>query len=105
MDNAYQGKHPPAQLAAMAARTNSSMEHSQEEASYVDSGTNSHVIAALENLSIQEPYKGDKEIVVGNGTGLTIANQGSTVLFNSSTPFKLNNILHCLSATPNLLST
>jgi hypothetical protein len=49
MDYAYQGHHPPPQLAAMTAQNNAFEENQQW---YVDSGANAHVTAELENLSI-----------------------------------------------------
>lgn len=58
----------------------------------------------LENLSIHEPYQGDEDVAIGNGTCLSISNQGSTVMYNSNTPFRLTNILHCPFIAANLLS-
>jgi hypothetical protein len=40
MDYAYQGKHPPTQLAAMAAQTNIELDDQQW---FADSGANSHI--------------------------------------------------------------
>jgi hypothetical protein len=53
---------------------------------------------------LQESLKGDDEVAVGNGIGLPISNIGSSILYNSKHPFKLNHILHCPSITANLLS-
>jgi hypothetical protein len=57
---------------------------------------------------LQESFKGDEEVVVGNGIGLPISHIGFSVLYNYyhpfKHPFKLNTILHCPSATANLLS-
>jgi hypothetical protein len=104
MNYTYQGKHPPAQLAAMAAKTNAQTEQNAEQPWYADSGANNHITATLDNLAIQEPYKGDEEVAVGNGSGLTISNTGSTTLYNSKIPFHLKHILHCPTAASNLLS-
>jgi hypothetical protein len=109
MDYSYQGKNPPSQLAALVARTHPATAASNEEDPwYADSGANNHVTAALDNLTLQEPFKGDDEVAVGNGTGLAISNIGSSVLYNSKSPFqqpfKLNHILHCPAAAANLLS-
>jgi hypothetical protein len=71
---------------------------------YADSGANNHVTAAIENLQLQEPFKGEEEVAVGNGSGLPISHAGSSLLYNSHFPFKLNNILHCPGAAANLLS-
>ena len=49
MDHSYQGRHPPAQLAAMVAHNNSSHEN---QPWFVDSGANSHITSELGNLTI-----------------------------------------------------
>ena len=63
---------------------------------------------ALDNLNLQESFKSDEVVVVGNGTSLSISHIGSSVLYNSKSPFKhpfkLKTILHCPSAAANLLS-
>jgi hypothetical protein len=41
MDYSFQGRHPPSQLAAMVAHTNS--QFSEEEPWYADSGANQHI--------------------------------------------------------------
>lgn len=104
MNLAYQGKHPPTQHAAMAARTNCATKETQEQPWYANRGAKNHVTTALKNLSLQEPDKGDEKVAVGNGTCLFIANRGSNVLHNSIKLFKLNSILQCLSTAANLLS-
>jgi hypothetical protein len=102
MDYSYQGKHPPPQLAAMAAQTNATFE---DQPWFADSGANTHITNDLENLSIQQPFQSDDTVAVGNGTGLTIENTGSSTLQSSSnSTFHLNKVLHCPQATANLLS-
>jgi hypothetical protein len=102
MDYSYQGKHPPPQLAAMAAQTNATFE---DQPWFADSGANTHITNDLENLSIQQPFQFDDTVAVGNGAGLTIENIGSSTLQSSSnSPFHLNKVLHCPQATANLLS-
>ncbi|KAG6718543.1 hypothetical protein I3842_04G156000 [Carya illinoinensis] len=102
MNYSYQGRYPPAQLAAMAARMNSA--ESEEQPWFADSGANNHIIADMNNLTIQEPFKGDEEVAVGNGAGLPILNTGSSTLFHSQNSFKFKNVLHCPNAAANLLS-
>jgi hypothetical protein len=109
MDYSYQGSNPPPQLSAMMARTHYfAAEHNDEDPWFADNEANNHVTAALGNLMLQEPFKGDDEVTIGNGTGLPISNIGSSILYNSKHPFKypfkLKHILHCPSATANLLS-
>ena len=105
MDYSYQGKNPPQQLSTMMAQAHSSAaEHNDEDPWFADSGANNHITTAFDNLMLQEPFKGNDEVVVGNGTGLLISNIGSSVLYYSKHPFKLNHILHCPSVAANLLS-
>jgi hypothetical protein len=101
MDYAFQGRNPPAQLAAMVAHTNAAYEEPQWLA---DSGANAHITNSLENLNIQQPFQHNEEVAVGNGTGLAIENIGSSLLHTSNSSFKLQNILHCPQASANLLS-
>jgi hypothetical protein len=102
MDYTYQGHHPPPQLAAMVAQTNSTCE---EQSWFADSGANAHITSELENLTIQpQPFQGPELVAVGNGAGLNIEHTGSTIIHSSNIPFHLKNILHCPTATTNLLS-
>lgn len=55
MDYAYQGRHPPPQLAVMIALNNASQE--DEQPWIADSGANAHITSELENLSIQQPFQ------------------------------------------------
>jgi hypothetical protein len=75
---AYQGHHPPSQLAAMAATTHSATE--LEQPWYFDSNANHHITPKLENLTLQQPYQGTETVTVGNGGGLQIANTSSSTL-------------------------
>ena len=109
MDYSYEGKNPPSQLVALVARSHPSASTSNEEVPwYADSGTNNHVTAVLDNLTLQEPFKGDDEVAIGNDIGLSISHIGSFVLYDSKSlfqkPFKLNHILHCPTGAANLLS-
>jgi len=103
MDFSYQGRHPPAQLAAMAAHTQE--EQGFEQPWYLDSGANNHITSELQNLTLhQQPYHGNDKVTVGNGGGLHITNTGSSMLATPESQFLLTNILHCPSASSNLLS-
>jgi hypothetical protein len=82
MNFAYQGKTPPFQLSAMVARTHhEAAAHHHEDPWYADSGANNHITNDLDNLTLQESFKGDEEVAVGNGTGLS--NIGSSILYDS----------------------
>jgi hypothetical protein len=67
MDYSFQGRHSPSQLTAMVAHINSELENQQWLA---DSGANAHITNELENLSLQQPFKGNDSVAVGNGAGL-----------------------------------
>ncbi|KAF9667292.1 hypothetical protein SADUNF_Sadunf15G0007400 [Salix dunnii] len=56
IDFSYQGHHPPSRLAAMAAHTHN---FHDSEPWFADSGANSHITSALDNLALQQPYQGD----------------------------------------------
>lgn len=67
MDYAYQGKHPPTQLAAMVAHTNAEVETQDWLA---DSGANAHITANPTTINNPQPLDGTETVGVGNGTGL-----------------------------------
>lgn len=50
MDYSYQGRHPPTQLAAMVAHTNTAIEKQEW---FANSGANAHITNELENMTIQ----------------------------------------------------
>jgi hypothetical protein len=100
MDYAYQGRHPPPQLAAMIAQNNTLV----EDEWYADSGANAHITADLEKLSLQQPFNGSDTVAVGNGSGLQIQHTGSTLLRTPQTKFLLTRVLHCPNVAANLLS-
>jgi hypothetical protein len=100
MDFSYQGRHPPAQLAAMTAKTNPE----GYQPWFADSGANHHITDDMNNLQISEPYCGGEEVSVGNGSGLFIAHTGSSLFKHSNTDFLMKDILHCPNAAAKLLS-
>ena len=64
---------------------------------YVYSGTtNDHVTADLQNLSIQQDYKGKDKLIVGNGSQLNSSHIGDIFLHSShpQKPLFLHNTLH-----------
>ena len=56
MDYAYQGKHPPTKLEAMATASNVAI--TQEQPWLADSATTNHVTSSLNALSFPKPYTG-----------------------------------------------
>lgn len=101
MDFSYQGRHPPPLLAAMAAQTNVAID---DQEWFADSVANAHITNNLENLNIQQPFKGNETVEVGNGSGLTIDNVGLALLHTPKSHFHLNKIIHCSNAFANLIS-
>jgi hypothetical protein len=101
MDYAYQGQHPPSELAAMVSQCNTLHD---EDDWLADSVANNHDTAELENLTIQEPYQGTESVAVGNGNGLSILHTGSSTLHTPKSILHLKEILHCPEASANLLS-
>jgi hypothetical protein len=105
MDYAYQGRHPPTQLAAMMVHTNADLGTQDWLA---DSGANTHITVDPNTINNPVPFEGNETVGVGNGTGLNITATGSTLvnsnLANSSSKFLLKDILLCPSASANLLS-
>jgi hypothetical protein len=49
-------------------------------------------------------YTGPDAVHIGNGTGLSIAHTGSTILHTSTKPLKLEHVLHVPTMTKNLIS-
>ena len=89
------GRHPPSHL---VARTNLSVvEQIDKSPSMLTMGQ------TIMYLALQELFKGDEEVVIGNGTCLPISHIGSYVLYKSNFSFKLNHILNCLTVAANLL--
>jgi len=101
MDFSFQGRHPPTNLAAMAADINAEFLNCQWLA---DSGANAHVTNNAENLNSKRPFAGNETIGVGNGAGLSIKYIGSSIVHSDNNRFILKNIIHCPQAAVNLLS-
>ncbi|KAH7836375.1 hypothetical protein Vadar_000503 [Vaccinium darrowii] len=58
----------------------------------LDTGASHHVTANLNNLSIQQPYEGPDDIVIGDGTGLPITHIGTSTLTTPTNSFSLSNV-------------
>ena len=101
MDFSHQGRHPPTKLAAMATGS----QYTQSNDSWVsDTGTTDHLTANIGNLSMQQPYKGNNHVTVGNGQALPINNIGNGILKTPLFNFNLRNIRHVPRIASNLLS-
>lgn len=69
---------------------------------YVDSGATNHMTADLQNLVIQNDYKGKGKLIVGNGSELNISYIGD--IFLSSSNCRKALVLHVPQITKNLIS-
>ena len=103
MNFAYQGKHPPTKLTAMASASNVAITNNQDPW-LADSGTSDHLTANLNNLSVQSQYKGPEQVTTGNGQSLPINHIGNTTLHTKYHNFILKNVLHVPRIAMNLLS-
>jgi transposase InsO family protein len=101
MDFAYQGRHPPAKLAAMASTSNASQ---GGETWITDTGATDHLTSNLNNLKVQAPYNGSDQVAVGNGQSIPINNIGTGQLCTRFHNFRLHNLLHSPKISSNLLS-
>ncbi|RVW14595.1 Retrovirus-related Pol polyprotein from transposon RE2 [Vitis vinifera] len=70
----------------------------------LDNGTSHHVTIDLHNLSMHTPYNGSDDIMIGDGSGLSITHIGSSFLHTPHNTFKLNNVLYVLAMKKNLIS-
>ena len=100
MDYAYQGKHPPTKLVAMATTSNACL--AQEQPWLADSATTDHV--NLNQLSFPQPYGGQDHLTVGNGQNLPITHIGNSLIPSSSSTLQLHNVLRVPSIASNLAS-
>ncbi|PKU64810.1 Retrovirus-related Pol polyprotein from transposon TNT 1-94 [Dendrobium catenatum] len=78
--------------------------HSAHNEWFLDSGASSHMTKSLDNLSIATPYNGSDSITIGDGSSVSIANQGNGLLPTPSRKINLSNILHSPFLNYNLLS-
>ena len=91
MDYAYQGKHLPTKLAAMATSSNSLM--TQEQPWLANSAATDHVTSRLNHLNFPKPYTGQEHLTVGNGLNLPITHTGNSLIPSTTSTFQLRNVL------------
>ena len=87
---------PRAHFAANVASPNSTW--------LLDSGASHHVTADLNNLSLHAPYTGYDDVMIGDGTGLSITHTGSTSLLTNNSAFQLKDVLCVPDIKTNLIS-
>jgi len=104
MDYAYQGRHPPNELAAMVAHLN---EDFGTQKWLADFGANVHITAEVANIQDPQRFEGADVVGVGNGASLNIQHSGSSIV-QSSLPncpqLLLKDVLRCPKASANLVS-
>ena len=101
MNHAFGGKIPHAKLAVMCAHTNSK---SSAHTWLMDSGATSHITNDLSVIQSPVPYNGQDKVYIGDGQGMQIHHNGTTVLNTPASHFRLNNVLHVPAMKHNLLS-
>jgi hypothetical protein len=92
MNYAYQGRHPPAKLAAMA--TAAPPDSTQSTTWISDTGATDHFTPDLHNIPDNQAYTDSQLVSVGNGNQLPISHIGNSQLRTSAYLFNLRKVLH-----------
>jgi hypothetical protein len=88
--------HPRAHFATNVASNNSTW--------LLNSGASHNVTANLNHLSLHAPYTGSDDVMIEDGTGLSITHTGLTSLLTNNSTFKLNDVLCVPDIKTNLIS-
>lgn len=70
----------------------------------VDIGVSHHMTSELSNLSLHNPYVGGDDVLLGDGSGLSISHTGSFSSPSYTRPFFFNDVLCVPSLGKNLIS-
>ncbi|KAL4565872.1 hypothetical protein LXL04_029978 [Taraxacum kok-saghyz] len=108
---AFKNKYPQVALPSLPKPThNNPQAHVMTTANYdqnstwlFDSGASHHITNDLNALSLHAPYDGTDELVIGDGSALTITHVGSSILQFSNNSFTLTNVLCVPSISKNIL--
>lgn len=68
------------------------------------SGATHHMTSDLNTLALHQPYNGGDDVVIADGSSLSITHTGSLSLPSSSRPLNLNHVLCVPSIHRNLIS-
>lgn len=79
------------------------MSNSREKKWLIDFVTSHNIIGNLSNLSIYSKYDRTEEVVLGDGTVLTVSHIGSLAFYSPKKFFHLNDILCVLNLHMNLI--
>ena len=107
MNFAYQGRQPPAKLAAIASTnmTNAFNASSSTQSNWIsDTGATDHFTPDISHIPDCHEYRGNEQVTVDNGQSLPINHTSNSQLYASSHLFKLRHVLHVPSMSSNLLS-
>jgi hypothetical protein len=108
MNFAYQGKQPPAKLAAIASTNMSNAIHAPSTSGSTcwvsDTGATDHFTPDINQIPDCHEYQGNDCVTVGNGQSLPITHSRNSQLRTISHPFSLRKILHVPTMSSNLLS-
>jgi len=97
-NHSFVANNIPQSFAAM------NLEEVQPTVWYPDSGASAHMTHDPSTLTAPIPYSGSSQVMVGDGTLLSINSIGSSTLPTTSKPLLLKNVLYVPSLTKNLLS-
>jgi hypothetical protein len=101
MNYAFQGRHPPAKLAAMATAA----PFNPNQTTWIsDTGATDHFTPDLTNIPDNKAYTDSQLVSVGNGHQLPISHIGNAQLRTSSCLFRLRKVLRVPNIASNLLS-
>ena len=102
MDYAYQGKHLPTKLAAMATSSNSMI--AQDQHWLADSAATDHFTSSLNHISFPKPYNEQEYLTVDNRQNLLISHIGNSLIPSQNSVIHPKNVLRVPSIASNLAS-
>ena len=71
---------------------------------FMDSRVTHHFTPDISMIQNLAPFIGNEQVMVGNGKKIPISHYGNSLLFFSSSPLKLNNILHAPALSNKIIS-
>lgn len=71
---------------------------------FLDSGASTHLTSDASQMQYMQPYAGNSQVQVGNGTQLPIAHLGQGILPTPAHKLQLSHLLHVSHLTHNFLS-
>ena len=104
MNFAYHGRHAPAKLASMVARSMVASSNANQNHNWLtDTTASDHITPNLSQLSVAQQPAAGESVTVGNGQDLPVTHIGNGKLVTSSHNFCLNNIFRVSQIASNLL--